>query len=47
MNKSSIKCIWEQHDKSDTELHADVYPRLTEDVTYKLWELANVTVMHI
>lgn len=38
----SIKCIWEQFDSSETEVNQEVYGRLAEDVTYKLWELCNV-----
>lgn len=37
-----MKCIWEQFDNSETEVNPEVYGRLAEDVTYKLWELCNV-----
>ncbi|XP_037046683.1 uncharacterized protein LOC119081691 [Bradysia coprophila] len=37
----SIKCIWEQFDTSETEVNPEVYGRLAEDATYKLWELCN------
>ncbi|XP_055591721.1 uncharacterized protein LOC129743658 [Uranotaenia lowii] len=37
----SVKTIWEQHDKQETEVSSDVYTKLAEDTTYKLWELAN------
>ncbi|XP_055642282.1 uncharacterized protein LOC129779052 [Toxorhynchites rutilus septentrionalis] len=37
----SIRTIWEQHDKQETEVAAEVYSKLAEDTTYKLWELAN------
>uniref|UniRef100_A0A1Q3FAV6 Uncharacterized protein n=1 Tax=Culex tarsalis TaxID=7177 RepID=A0A1Q3FAV6_CULTA len=37
----SVRTIWEQHDKQETEVAADVYNKLAEDTTYKLWELAN------
>uniref|UniRef100_A0A2M4BE77 Uncharacterized protein n=1 Tax=Anopheles marajoara TaxID=58244 RepID=A0A2M4BE77_9DIPT len=37
----SVRTAWEQHDKQETEVSADVYERLAEDTTYKLWELIN------
>uniref|UniRef100_A0A8D8BKW4 (northern house mosquito) hypothetical protein n=1 Tax=Culex pipiens TaxID=7175 RepID=A0A8D8BKW4_CULPI len=37
----SVRTIWEQHDKQETEVAAEVYNKLAEDTTYKLWELAN------
>ncbi|XP_050100544.1 uncharacterized protein LOC126581122 [Anopheles aquasalis] len=37
----SVRTAWEQHDKQETEVSADVYERLAEDTTYKLWELVN------
>lgn len=39
----SVRTIWEQHDKQETEVAAEVYNKLAEDTTYKLWELANVS----
>lgn len=38
-----MKCIWEQFDNSETEVNPEVYGRLAEDATYKLWELCNVS----
>lgn len=40
-----MKCIWEQFDNSETEVNPEVYGRLAEDATYKLWELCNVRRM--
>lgn len=37
----SVRTIWEQHDKQETEVVPDVYTKLAEDTTYKLWEMAN------
>ncbi|XP_065094029.1 uncharacterized protein Saf6 [Ochlerotatus camptorhynchus] len=37
----SVRTIWEQHDKQETEVTPEVYNKLAEDTTYKLWELAN------
>ncbi|XP_053694913.1 uncharacterized protein LOC128742540 [Sabethes cyaneus] len=37
----SIRTIWEQHDKQETEVSPEVYNKLAEDTTYKLWELTN------
>nr|XP_019544874.2 uncharacterized protein LOC109415453 [Aedes albopictus] len=37
----SVRTIWEQHDKQETEVTPEVYTKLAEDTTYKLWELAN------
>lgn len=37
----SVRTIWEQHDKQETEVAPEVYTKLAEDTTYKLWELAN------
>ncbi|XP_055543921.1 uncharacterized protein LOC129729397 [Wyeomyia smithii] len=37
----SIRTIWEQHDKQETEVSPEVYSKLAEDTTYKLWELTN------
>ncbi|XP_058824608.1 uncharacterized protein LOC131685143 [Topomyia yanbarensis] len=37
----SVRTIWEQHDKQETEVASEVYSKLAEDTTYKLWELAN------
>lgn len=41
INASSVKCIWEQYNKSDIELNSEVLPILAEDTSYKLWELIN------
>lgn len=41
----SVRTIWEQHDKQETEVAPDVYTKLAEDTTYKLWELANVRLV--
>ncbi|KAJ6643144.1 hypothetical protein Bhyg_08100 [Pseudolycoriella hygida] len=41
LSSKSMKCIWEQFDNSETEVNPEVYGRLAEDVTYKLWELCN------
>lgn len=46
INAKSVKCIWEQHDESNTDISADVLPVLAEDASYKLWELANVSEAH-
>uniref|UniRef100_A0A2M4AH81 Uncharacterized protein n=1 Tax=Anopheles triannulatus TaxID=58253 RepID=A0A2M4AH81_9DIPT len=37
----SVRTAWEQHDKQETEVSTDVYEKLAEDTTYKLWELVN------
>ncbi|XP_049531749.1 uncharacterized protein LOC125949095 [Anopheles darlingi] len=37
----SVRTAWEQHDKQETEVSAEVYEKLAEDTTYKLWELVN------
>lgn len=41
INANSVKCIWEQYNKGDIELNADVLPILAEDASFKLWELIN------
>lgn len=43
----SVRTIWEQHDKQETEVAPDVYTKLAEDTTYKLWELANVSITYL
>lgn len=38
----TVKCMWEQYDRSpDVEVTPEAYQRVAEDVTYKIWELAN------
>lgn len=40
----SVKCYWEQYSNAnETECQDEVYMRVAEDVTYKLWELGNVS----
>uniref|UniRef100_A0A1Y9IW53 Uncharacterized protein n=1 Tax=Anopheles minimus TaxID=112268 RepID=A0A1Y9IW53_9DIPT len=41
LSSRSVRTAWEQHDKQETEVAPDVYTKLAEDATYKLWELAN------
>uniref|UniRef100_A0A182PCN8 Uncharacterized protein n=1 Tax=Anopheles epiroticus TaxID=199890 RepID=A0A182PCN8_9DIPT len=41
LSPRSVRTAWEQHDKQETEVAPDVYAKLSEDATYKLWELAN------
>lgn len=41
----SVKGYWEQFNNHETDCQDDVYLRLAEDVTYKLWELGNVSVI--
>ncbi|XP_058177525.1 uncharacterized protein LOC131293464 [Anopheles ziemanni] len=41
LSSRSVRTAWEQHDKQETEVSAEVYEKLAEDTTYKLWELAN------
>ncbi|KFB45239.1 hypothetical protein ZHAS_00013076 [Anopheles sinensis] len=41
LSSRSVRTAWEQHDKQETEVAAEVYEKLAEDTTYKLWELAN------
>ncbi|XP_058453251.1 uncharacterized protein LOC131431507 [Malaya genurostris] len=41
LSSRSVRTIWEQHDKQETEVSSEVYSKLAEDTTYKLWELAN------
>lgn len=40
----TVQTIYEQWDKDSepTELHAEVYPRLAEDLSYRMWEIVNV-----
>lgn len=37
----SVRCYWEQFNNHETECQDEVYMRVAEDVTYKLWELGN------
>lgn len=39
----SVKCYWEQYNQHETDCQDEVYMRVAEDVTYKLWELGNVS----
>uniref|UniRef100_A0A182UFX6 Uncharacterized protein n=1 Tax=Anopheles melas TaxID=34690 RepID=A0A182UFX6_9DIPT len=41
LSSRSVRTAWEQHDKQETEVATDVYTKLAEDATYKLWELTN------
>lgn len=41
----TVKVIWEQHDKTETEIDTEVFSRLADDTTHKLWELANVKII--
>lgn len=41
----TVKVIWEQHDKTETEIDTEVFSRLADDTTHKLWELANVKIL--
>lgn len=41
INANSVKCIWDQHDNGDIDLHQNVLPILAEDASYKLWEVIN------
>uniref|UniRef100_A0A182QPP0 Uncharacterized protein n=1 Tax=Anopheles farauti TaxID=69004 RepID=A0A182QPP0_9DIPT len=41
LSSRSVRTAWEQHDKQETEVTPEVYNKLAEDATYKLWELAN------
>ncbi|XP_050076943.1 uncharacterized protein LOC126564071 [Anopheles maculipalpis] len=41
LSSRSVRTAWEQHDKQETEVAPDVYTKLAEDATYKLWEFAN------
>lgn len=42
INAKSIECVWEQYDKSGTEITSEVCNRLAQDTNHKLWELAKV-----
>jgi hypothetical protein len=35
--------MWEQHNKHETDVAPEVYTKLAEDLTYKMWEIANVS----
>lgn len=39
-----MKCMWEQHDLSSTQVNPEAFTRLAEDVSFKLWELGNVSI---
>lgn len=40
----SVKCYWEQYNSNQQDtFQEEVYMRVAEDVTYKLWELGNVS----
>lgn len=39
----NVKGYWEQFNNHETDCQDDVYMRVAEDVTYKLWELGNVS----
>ncbi|XP_059610461.1 uncharacterized protein LOC132264496 [Phlebotomus argentipes] len=41
ISTKSVKCYWEQHEKQETDVSNEACSRVAEDVTYKLWELAN------
>ncbi|XP_053675399.1 uncharacterized protein LOC128725663 [Anopheles nili] len=41
LSSRSVRTAWEQHDKQETEVASEVYEKLAEDATYKLWECAN------
>ncbi|XP_058058681.1 uncharacterized protein LOC131209598 [Anopheles bellator] len=41
LSPRSVRTAWEQHDKQETEVTAEVYEKLAKDTTYKLWELVN------
>jgi len=34
--------MWEQHDKTATDISTEALTKVAEDVSYKLWEMANV-----
>lgn len=44
-DKNSMKYIWEQQPNSENDVMVSaVFPHLAEDVTYKIWDLANVSL---
>lgn len=45
LSSKTIKCIWEQYDSNEMEINGEILPVLAEDASYKLWELANVSLL--
>lgn len=42
ISSRSVRCYWEQFNGHLDLCQEEVYMRVAEDVTYKLWELGNV-----